>query len=751
MHEYSSFVEKTLTKIVFYGIAVLYFLIALSFYLQTYDSAQIKITLLHVGGLFLIGMWLVAKIELSDFGVFKKKFIFLLPVLAFLLSGFISFLFSPFPYSGLNEFVKRFIYCFFAVIIVFEFNDEKKILFILNWLIAAAYAACIYGIIQLLDYYLFPPPPDSGLDPFLWRQAFGNRIFSTFGNPNFFGDFLIVMNPIVLGLYMHKRNFYLMFLWILIAVCAMFTVSKGTWLGFAAGIFVFTVIYLITFFKEKLTKKMLISGGIMITLITCIAFFGIIAQAKKRTDSVSFRLFTWLSTWEMINTNPVLGTGIGSFYLTYPSWRRPQIFFIEGKHNTESDHPENEYLEVWFDEGIVGITLFLFLICFVFIAGYKNIEFFHSGKGSRDSPMPYIQLGVLSAFSAQLAHDTVCVSLRFVSSGVMLWLLIGLTLSICANSSKNTEKHNGNKISKSRILFPVKIVLQAVVVVLTVLSVKYFAGYFKADYLHSQAIQLSKQGDWDKALRNYDLINRLNPSFPMSIYFQANVHLDRWKAGDPGLAEKSFKQLWKLAPNYVQSKFMAGSMYQKSFIDAIELRDRYISQKDFGKAKEAEISAGKNYEFAIKYFNEYITIDPIFPLAYYQLAEIYTKTGNRRMAEKVLKSHLEYPAKLNEKPHNFWVENWEKRRYYDYSETYANLGNLYLLDGKTDEAMNAYKKALELFPNNINALKNITNAYAKLGDSEKVKQAWLEVFRKYPEDEDAVRFLEPLGLIKRTK
>ena len=64
---------------------------------------------------------------------------------------------------------------------------------------------------------------------------------------------------------------------------------------------------------------------------------------------------------------------------------------------------------------------------------------------------------------------------------------------------------------------------------------------------------------------------------------------------------------------------------------------------------------------------------------------------------------------------------------------------------------NAYKKALELFPNNINALKNITNAYAKLGDSEKVKQAWLEVFRKYPEDEDAVRFLEPLGLIKRTK
>jgi O-antigen ligase len=55
----------------------------------------------------------------------------------------------------------------------------------------------------------------------------------------------------------------------------------------------------------------------------------------ERTDSVSFRIFTWLSAWEMINTNPILGTGVGTFYVAYPAWRRPQIFFIEGKHNTE--------------------------------------------------------------------------------------------------------------------------------------------------------------------------------------------------------------------------------------------------------------------------------------------------------------------------------------------------------------------------------------------------------------------------------
>ncbi|MDR2426286.1 MAG: O-antigen ligase family protein [Endomicrobium sp.] len=746
MYAYSSFVQKSLTKIILYGIPVLYFLIAVGFYLKTYDSAQIKITLLHLGGLFLIAVWIIARIEKGKFGFFKKNFVFILPVLAFLVSGIISFAHSPFPYTSLNEVVKRFIYCFFALILITEFNDEKKISRILNWLIAAAYIACIYGVIQLLDYYLFPPPPDSGLDPFLWRQAFGHKIFSTFGNPNFFGDFLVVMNPIVLGLYLYKRNFYLMFLWILILICAIFTVSKGTWLGFSAGSFVFVLVYLFTIFRERLTKKMLIFGGITIMAIFLIAFFAIFAQTKKRTDSASFRLFTWLSAWEMINTNPIFGTGIGSFYVTYPAWRRPQIFFIEAKHNTESDHPENEYLEVWFDEGIVGFVLFLFLICFVFMAGYKNIEFFHSGKGSRDSPMPYIQLGVLAAFAAQLVHDMVCVSLRFVSSGIMLWLLIGITLSICVNSSNDKIIAED---SKNIIPLPIKLIVQVIVIILAVISIKYFAGYFKADYLHSRAIQLSKISNWDMALKTYDDVNKANPSFPMSRYFQGNVHLDRWKAGDPILAEKSFKELWKLAPNYVQSKYLAGLMYHKNFNDALSLKNKYVQQNNHEKAKEMEIPIKENYDLAVKYYNEYMMIDPIFPLTYYQLASIYSAVGNLQMVEKTLKDHLEYPANLSRHPHDFWVENWEKRRSLEYSETYVHLGHLYLANSKFQEAHDAYIKALELNPDNINALKNLTNVYA--GNNEKITQVWLEVFRKFPNDEDAIKYLEPLGLIKRIK
>src|SRR5947207_11613033 len=85
-------------------------------------------------------------------------------------------------------------------------------------------------------------------------------------------------------------------------------------------------------------------------------------MSVDRLDSIRFRICTWVSTWEMAFTHPVLGNGIGSFRILYPGYRRPQIFYIEGKHNTETDHAEDEYCEVLQDEGIVGFGILIWFI-----------------------------------------------------------------------------------------------------------------------------------------------------------------------------------------------------------------------------------------------------------------------------------------------------------------------------------------------------------------------------------------------------
>jgi hypothetical protein len=147
--------QKSLKKIIFYGIPVFYLLMAVCFYLKTYDSAQIKISILHIGGLFLIMSWLLLKIEEGNFSFFKNKFLYIFPVVLFLISGTFSFLISPFKLISFNEFIKRFIYCGFVFMLVSEFDDEKKILRIKNWLIAASYIICLYGLLQIIDYYFF--------------------------------------------------------------------------------------------------------------------------------------------------------------------------------------------------------------------------------------------------------------------------------------------------------------------------------------------------------------------------------------------------------------------------------------------------------------------------------------------------------------------------------------------------------------------------------------------------------------------
>jgi Tfp pilus assembly protein PilF len=237
----------------------------------------------------------------------------------------------------------------------------------------------------------------------------------------------------------------------------------------------------------------------------------------------------------------------------------------------------------------------------------------------------------------------------------------------------------------------------------------------------------------------------------MSKYFKANVHIDRWKAGDQIIAEKDFKKLWEIAPNYVQSKYLAAIMYTKLFDENVNLKAEYVAN---GKSSE-EVIARQNkaisdaYNNAVKYYKQYLEIDPIYPLTYYGLASMYVKTGNFVEAEKILLAHLEYPKKLQAHPHNFWVEDWASRRIHDYAETYLQCGTLYLIQGKFEAARDSYLKALELHPQLIPAKKNLSIVYAKLGEIAKSKQQWIEIYQIDPNDADAKAHLQSLGVVSK--
>ncbi|MBI4656696.1 MAG: tetratricopeptide repeat protein [Elusimicrobia bacterium] len=772
---------STARKTIFWWLPLLYLLISDAFYLRTYDSAQVKITLIQMGGISLIGLWLSLLLLEGRRAFRKEDFVFLSPFFVYLVYVIISFVHAPYKGPSVDDFVRYSLYMSVSLMVIREFT-VNAIERLTKILIITAYIAVVYGFIQWLDINFFPPKNiGSGIDPFIWRGAFGSRIFSTYGNPNFFGNFLVLILPIIVSQYLKTKSVYLLPLVLLDLFCLYYTETKGAWLGFGISSCIFIIIYVYFLMREKFQANKLKFIGIALSIplmaVLLVGYF-----AYKRWTSVSFRVATWLSTWEIVETHPFLGTGVGGFKVLYPAVRRPIIFHIEGKHNTETDHAENEHLEQWMDNGIVGFGLYLWLIAFVTVVGLRGLNSLVKNlKGSRPPPVAYDLLGYITALLGMLAHNFVDVSMRFVSSGVYLGLLPGIIINLArghalwelhykdekpdlsADKSGASPSYNGflwmlrisalallcyacfliigefSKLQGPRNLYMVggdvlqwwigwivllsvvvflgyafaKIILKGVslsvpaAIILMLLPLYYFWGWFKADVYHNMAIAFSKQGKWEDAITYYRKVNRHNPYFIMPYYFTGNVFNDRFNMtkqyrpewGDKNevarddfeRAMEAYEQAREIAPNYVQMHHQVGLLYMK-------MHD-YLSRQ--GKTREAQEFLDK----ALARFNLYENLDPVFPYNYYRRAQIHIVRKELEKAEQEYLKHLKAGKCYREK----------EKHMHESPEAYTNLANVRFVMGKTREAMEAYQRALELDPNFEPARRNYEALKQKYG------------------------------------
>ena len=431
---------------------IFFFLMAVAFYLRTYDSAQVKITILQMCGTILVALWFFKVFESGRWPFNKNQTMIVLPIIAMFISGVFSFIHSPLLWGSFNDFVRRVVYVGIAMIAVTEMTSREDFRRLTQWLIWAVAAATLYGLIQWIDFNYFPPgPPSVGLDKFVWRRAFGVRVFSTFGNPNFYSNFLVIMIPVMVAFYLKTKKFYLLPLIALTLINIYWTGSKGPFMGVLAGTTVFGLFFTRFFVQSKQVRNAVFIGcGAVVLGLGSLIYYKVFI-AHGGLTSFSFRVYTWLSTWEMVNAHPVIGNGIGNFWVIYPAYRRPAIFHIEGKHNTETDHAENEHLEVWMDEGIIGMGLWIWLIFNLVLGIYKSLKFLTS-QPTRAGPITdftkfpeeaFCMLGFTSGMLGMLIHNNTDVSMRFVSSGTPFWLLVGLNTALIMHSPlPDTQTHH---------------------------------------------------------------------------------------------------------------------------------------------------------------------------------------------------------------------------------------------------------------------------------------------------------------------
>ena len=436
------------------------FLISISFLTLTFDSAHIKLTLCQIGATLLLTAWGALKISERKNPFSPAHLKLLLPFLIYAAWQILAWALFPYKYETADAFIKFLFYGGTIALITCEFSQED-IKTVTKFIMAAAWVSFSYGILQVLAIW-WP-----SVDFLPWNGFFVKRVFSTHANPNFFGDFIIFTSCLMGACYLKTRAKNLLVLLSLGFICLVFSETKGAWLAYAAAAVFFAFGYT-NFLASGLKKhKFFINLAAGVLLATALIFTAV--YTFKRYQSVSFRAHTWAAAVEMVKKSPLLGTGLGSFKVVYPTYRHPQIFYIENAHNTETQHAENEFLEQAVVGGLVGFFLFLGMFVFLFYKAYQRI------KETQEPTLRFLLLGYASAVFGMLVHSTVDISLHFVSSGFLMAVFIGSILALCG-PEKQREKIPAPVVKYPYVLWVAKILCAALFVTAAVVFAVRFYG-----------------------------------------------------------------------------------------------------------------------------------------------------------------------------------------------------------------------------------------------------------------------------------
>lgn len=231
-----------------------------------------------------------------------------------------------------------------AVGLIAASSQDRTVIF---WALAiAGAAASLYGLYQYLN-------PSIMSDTFATGAGINVRIYSTFENPNFFSEFLLMTlcgSVALVGVYWKRSKTACgaLVALILIQTAALYlTYTRGSWLALAAGIIIAALVI------KPRAAAILAGLAVLAGLIPPV--FTRLMGVFSGDGSTSFRIGLWKAAFTAIGEKPVFGGGLGDFYQIYQSvvTRHPALY--QGVSQFGS---HNSYLQLAAETGVLGGLLF---------------------------------------------------------------------------------------------------------------------------------------------------------------------------------------------------------------------------------------------------------------------------------------------------------------------------------------------------------------------------------------------------------
>ena len=531
-----------------------------------------------------------------------------------------------------------------------------KTLFFSNMLVV------VYGLMQ-----------NWGLDPVKWGSLPFEltRPFSTYGNPDLLGGFLMFSLPTALALALSEDNEYwriaywlgfglTVYVWIVASV-------RGAWIGgaVALAILIFAAVWqrmrvtLVDWVFMSLTA----AAGLVLVVYSSLKGTGVMNVGQRLASIFQFgegsaksRFEIWQAAINAIKSRPVFGFGPDTFRLVFPMFK-PAAYTADAGYLSVADNVHNYALQLTAGIGIPGALMFYGLFGWGLVSSAKHA--FDRDAG----PKRLLYAGVWAAVIGYLVH--LFTGLSVTGSTVFLWLFLGVLAAPLARSVEFKAPKWGQ-------------IGALILAAACVIGAVYWMWWGSADYFYLQGKITGTDANPQYAQRIVDLQTAIyrNPFNDMYRSELPTVHQQAFSAlaaqaqqeqqqgknpqqtvaaakQEFALAEQGFIDTIRFVPyeydNYVFLTNLydfGGSFFgdKSYFAKGVEVGNRGIKLEPFGPAIKLQTSAAYSglgqYAEAKKLLVAAARLDPAYLEPHLALADTYVRAGQPLVAVHLLKGAL---------------------------------------------------------------------------------------------------------------
>lgn len=312
---------------------------------------------------------------------------------------------------------------FFCVLFLRRVVDTRQKLIAALWaLVLGAAASGCYGLFQYLSGKVDTTWTDTTL-----FEGLSLRVYSTFANPNVFGEFLLLAMPLcaALALYSKGRKRYLLLgIDLLLGVNLLLTYSRGCYVG----LLLTALVFLWNFSKKWTVAGLVAAVPIALAVMPQSILDRILSIGNMSDTSTSFRMWIYIGTLFMLADYWFCGLGLGekAFNAVYPLYALPAIV---------APHSHSLFFQLVISFGILGLVYIILLL----IGYQRRMRAARQRMPRRDR---LLMLGFGSVFWGMLLQSVFDYTWYNYRVFQLFWIVLVLGFA-AADILKQEEKHHG--------------------------------------------------------------------------------------------------------------------------------------------------------------------------------------------------------------------------------------------------------------------------------------------------------------------